>query len=96
MMRNIFGQRVRLLRKTQNLTQEELAEKAGLSYKFIGEIERGAANPTLDTIEKIASALGVYAALLLSEKEERFSEISDEEKEIIRQALAIMNNILGK
>ncbi|MBI4680030.1 MAG: helix-turn-helix transcriptional regulator [Nitrospirae bacterium] len=33
-------------------TQEELGEKAGLSYKFVGEIERGEVNPSLDSPKK--------------------------------------------
>ncbi len=57
-----IGNRVRILRRNRSMTQEELAEKSGLSTKYIGELERGQSNPTLTTIEKIANALGVEMA----------------------------------
>ena len=41
------------------MTQEALAERSGLSYKFIGEVERGKGNPTLETLHRLAVALGV-------------------------------------
>ena len=44
---------------TNGLTQAELAEKTGLSDNFIGLIERGIKHPTLETLDKIASALEV-------------------------------------
>ena len=54
-----FGARVRKLRNVLGLSQEELAEKAGVHRTYIGMIERGEKNITLSNIEKIASALGV-------------------------------------
>ena len=54
-----FGKRVRSLRRTKNMTQERLAEAAGLSLQSIGEIERGRGNPTLINIERLATALNV-------------------------------------
>jgi len=56
-IREQLGVRVRELRLAYHITQEELAERAGLSYKFIGEIERGKANPTIDTVWALAKAL---------------------------------------
>ena len=61
-----FGAALREWRLRQEFTQEQLAERAGLSYKFIGEIERGQANPTLDTIESLADALGMAIPDLLA------------------------------
>lgn len=54
-----FGERVRTLRNALGLSQEKLAEKAGVHRTYIGMIERGEKNITLSNIEKIASALGV-------------------------------------
>lgn len=54
-----FGLRVRTLRNTLGISQEKLAEKAGVHRTYIGMIERGEKNITLSNIEKIASALGV-------------------------------------
>lgn len=50
-----FGERIRQLRKSQTLTQEKLAEKIGIDPKYLGAIERGERNVSLDVIEKIAS-----------------------------------------
>ena len=54
----LFGKRIRGLRRSKDLTQEQLAELAGISLQNMGEIERGKGNPTLVTVEKLSSALG--------------------------------------
>lgn len=54
-----FGDKVRLIRKDLGLSQEELADRAGLHRTYIGMIERGEKNITLINIEKIAKALDV-------------------------------------
>ena len=63
---NRFGDKVRSLRKERKLSQEQLAEKAGLHRTYIGMIERGEKNITLTNIEKIAKALNVPVAELMS------------------------------
>lgn len=55
----VFGQNVRTFRVEQGLSQEQLAEKAGLHRTYIGMIERAEKNITLCNIEKIALALNV-------------------------------------
>lgn len=54
-----LGARIKELRIRRALTQEELAEKTGLSVTFIGLMERGVNLPSLKTCQKIARALGV-------------------------------------
>lgn len=54
-----MGSRVRERRLARGFTQEQLAERAGLSYKFVGEVERGLGNPTLVTLASLADALGI-------------------------------------
>ncbi len=54
-----FGKRVRELRHQQQLTQEGLGDKAGLHFTYIGSVERGERNVTLETILRLAMALGV-------------------------------------
>jgi len=61
-----FGDRVRDLRKQLNLSQEDLAEKAGLHRTYIGMIERAEKNITLINIEKIANALEVNIKELIN------------------------------
>lgn len=57
--RRIVGQKIRALRKQAALSQEELAEKASLSYKYLGEVERGCVNVSLDSLMRITKALKV-------------------------------------
>lgn len=54
-----FGHRVQELRKDRNLSQEQLAEFAGVHRTYIGMIERAEKNITLCNIERIAKALKV-------------------------------------
>jgi transcriptional regulator with XRE-family HTH domain len=54
-----FGKRVRQLRLKKKLSQERLAELAGLHITFVGAIERGKRNLSLVTIVKLAKALKV-------------------------------------
>ncbi|CAH1200490.1 hypothetical protein PAECIP111893_01396 [Paenibacillus plantiphilus] len=58
-LRKLIGEKVRFIRKQQGLTQEELAEKAQLMYQYIGAVERGTRNISIDSLEKIIAALGV-------------------------------------
>ena len=53
----VFGKRMRSLRRAKDMTQEQLAERAGLSLQSVGEIERGRGNPTLVNIERLSAAL---------------------------------------
>jgi transcriptional regulator with XRE-family HTH domain len=57
--RELLGERVRLLRERQALTQVELAERAGVSAAAILRIERGTHQARPSTIRKLARALGV-------------------------------------
>ncbi len=61
-----FGQNVRKFRVEQGLSQEQLADSAGLHRTYIGMIERAEKNITLCNIEKIANALSVNIVALLS------------------------------
>lgn len=54
-----FGNRLRELRVARGLTQERLAELAGLHKNYVGEVERGLRNVALDNIYKLAHALKV-------------------------------------
>ena len=57
--RERVGARVRQLRKAAGLTQEQLARRAGMDYKYLGSVERGERNVTLENLERIVKALGV-------------------------------------
>lgn len=69
-----IGQRIRNYRTQQNLSQEKLAEMAGCHPTYIGQLERGEKNATLESVEKIASALNVPLSRL-------FEKLDDNEQE---------------
>jgi len=57
--RVLLGQKIRRLRQTQGLSQEAFADKCGLHRTYMGAIERGERNVSIDNIEKIAAALHI-------------------------------------
>lgn len=61
----VFGQNVRKRRQAKGITLESFAHDVGLSYSYVGELERGRRNPTLRVVERIAFALEVDALSLL-------------------------------
>jgi XRE family transcriptional regulator, regulator of sulfur utilization len=60
----LIGQRIRNYRTHQKLSQEKLAELSGCHPTYIGQVERGEKNATLESIEKIASALNISLSQL--------------------------------
>lgn len=62
----VFGTNVRRVRRERGLTLEALADEVGLAYSYVGEIERGRRNPTLDVVDRIAAALKAPPLELLS------------------------------
>ena len=54
-----LGAKIAYLRKSRRFSQEKLAEKADISEIYVGEIERGDANPTVEKLKLIANALDV-------------------------------------
>ena len=54
-----FGMKLRKIRKSKGVTQEKLAEKAGMDFSYLNLIEGGKRNPTLKIIAKIARVLGI-------------------------------------
>lgn len=57
-LRLIFARNVRLIRTHANLSQEAMADLATLDRAFVGTLERGTRNISIDNIERIAKALG--------------------------------------
>lgn len=56
---------MRRLRQSKGWSQEEFAHQAGLHRTYISDLERGARNPTITVVEKLALALGVPVGALL-------------------------------
>jgi len=64
-VRQIFGQNLRRKRETLGISQEDLAEKAGLHRTYIGSVERGERNVSIDNMERLAVAVGSTIEQLL-------------------------------
>jgi transcriptional regulator with XRE-family HTH domain len=60
-----FAANVRRLRAKRNLSQKALAERSGVSVSYVSMLERAQRSPPLETIEKLARALGVPPSALL-------------------------------
>ncbi len=93
-----LGARVRDLRQQRAWTQEALGERADLSYKFIGEIERGVGNPTIDSIDQIARAFGIDIALLLHRDtpEPAYTPLSSDDFAVMREARDTLDSALKR
>jgi transcriptional regulator with XRE-family HTH domain len=65
-----FGLAVRAARRERGWAQEELSAAAGLDRTYVSGLERGQRNPTLTTLERVASALGCSLSDLIKTAEE--------------------------
>jgi|TARA_B100001964_G_C14223552_1_gene596514 transcriptional regulator with XRE-family HTH domain len=102
--RKELGSKIRTLRNTAGYTQERLGKKAGLSYKYIGELERGRVNVSLDSLEKITSALGVNLGNLFSKdkvsvqkvfvkEKDKLSGLSKKDIQVVKNAMKILSKV---
>jgi len=80
-----FAQRLRELRRQQNLTQAELARLAEVSHVHIGRLEKGVSQPTADFIKKLAQALGVLPGYLLDGTQQQAVAAQIEDLELAQQ-----------
>ena len=64
-LRQVFARNVRLVRVNAGRSQEDVADQAQLDRTFIGSLERGERNISIDNIERIAGVIGVPAYELL-------------------------------
>jgi transcriptional regulator with XRE-family HTH domain len=64
-LRLIFARNIRLVRVHAGISQERMANEAGLDRAFVGTLERGQRNISIDNIELIANAIGVAAHELM-------------------------------
>lgn len=65
--RQAFGSRLRAMRLERGLSQEALADLAGIHRTYVGSVERGERNVALDNINALADALGVSPAVLVDD-----------------------------
>jgi transcriptional regulator with XRE-family HTH domain len=67
--RALLAKNLRALRERRHLSQEALADLAGLHRTYVGSVERGERNVSIDNIHRLAEALGVTPANLLQERD---------------------------
>jgi transcriptional regulator with XRE-family HTH domain len=68
-LRQNLATNLRLLRQHAGLTQEELADRTGLSSRYVGSIERARVSASVTILGKLAEALGVDPCLLIKPNE---------------------------
>jgi transcriptional regulator with XRE-family HTH domain len=69
-----FAAVIKRRRARQRLSQEALAEAAGIHHTYVGLVERGQRKPTVDIAEKLARALGTRLSILIAEAERNSSK----------------------
>lgn len=108
-VRKFLGQRLRALRKQHGLSQERLGERAGLSGKFIGEVERGEKSISVDSLYHVSVALDIPMRELTDVRAEKPAAVTSEDAEKIfalvsnrrrpddiRRAYKVLQAMLGK
>ncbi len=68
-----FGDHLRSLRKARGLSQDQLGERANLNGKYLGELERGSGNPSLEVMARLAAALEIDLGTLVGDELARMS-----------------------
>ena len=69
--RRLLADNLRLMRVVRRLSQTALAEEAGVTQALVSAIERGRANPTVESLERLAPVLGVRVGELFEESDSR-------------------------
>ena len=88
--------KIQALRKTNGLTQEELAEKCNVSWRTISNLERGAVIPSLDLVCNLSRHLNISLDELLNSKIQTNKSLSrlKKESEVIEEVMLINDNLL--
>jgi transcriptional regulator with XRE-family HTH domain len=106
-LRVFLGQRLRAFRRERRLSQEGLGSRAGLSGKFIGEVERGDKSISIDSLYRIAVVLKVPLHLLADggrgrrktspspEAEEIFALVATRPRADVKRAYDVIRKIVG-
>ena len=90
----IIGKRLKELRKASNLTQKGFAKKNNIDYTYIGKIERGEQNPSLNILEKIAGSLNIKLEYFFSDKPiETYLPVEDKNNKKRKKILNLLCNL---
>lgn len=78
-----LGTRIRDVRGQQAISLQHLAERTGLSKSLLCQVENDKTSPSLQTLERIAEALGIPAAYLLVQDEQRMQVVRADQRPVI-------------
>jgi len=92
MLLQLIGQRIRQVRKEKGLTQEQLAEKAGINASYMGTVERGDRNISIETLEKIITGLGVTPADFFQFHQIEYGALKDNNHHILEVLKSLLYN----
>ena len=98
-----IGQRTRRAREEMDLTQEQVAERAGLHVSYVGQIERGLREPSLKSLVSITHALNLELVDIFTEGGDKEDRLLRELRRVIgtleppqqRQVLGIVRQVVG-
>lgn len=80
-----IGERLRKIRKTRQLTLEDVAELTGVSKPMLGQIERGQSSPTINTLWKISTGLKIPLSFFCKPEEREFTVVKTEDTGVITE-----------
>ncbi len=90
-----FGNRLRFLRTSSKLTQDEMAEKLGIRSNYITDLECGVAEPSVAVVKAIALEFGVSCDWLLLglHDDDKLALISDRLRQLTPEEMKLFNNV---
>ncbi|QLG37695.1 helix-turn-helix transcriptional regulator [Paenibacillus sp. E222] len=91
-LRQLIGTRIRAMRNAKGLTQQKLADIAGLDYRYIGALERGERNFSIDTLEKVLLALNLELYELMYSVEE-IHDLKKHQLEAVDEYLGLLDSL---
>jgi transcriptional regulator with XRE-family HTH domain len=80
-----FPERLKALRKQNNLTQTQLGKLVGIHYTHIGKYEKGKSRPAAETLQKLAKVLRVTADYLIDGATNDIAKAELEDRELLKQ-----------
>lgn len=85
----LIGLRIRNFREAKKISQEQLANQAGLATGTIGKIERGVNNPKADTLLRIAAELEIPCQLLFEKNDGKAAYITPQLQRLVQYAKSL-------
>lgn len=88
------GKRLIDLRKKYSITRSALSKKSGVALSFLNSIERGEKEPTIHTLNRICSALGLSLSEFFTDEDKMAIQIPDKNKSLVKEPGQLPPNLL--